>query len=124
MILKKVFLLFFYEMNRPDHEPKAFSEFMESSGLKFNLIATDFSLNRCFFECIGRKSKNWNLEFKKKGRKLNDVFDERLSVDWYVNSGQRKRYLKSLNKKKVEVLLDIVISETNLAKTFANTSYS
>ena len=53
--IKKDFLLFFDDMNRPDHEPKAFSEFMESTGLKFNLIATDFALNRCFFECIGRK---------------------------------------------------------------------
>ena len=52
--IKKDFLLFFDNMNRPDHEPKAFSEFMKSSGLKFNLRATDFALNRCFFKCIGK----------------------------------------------------------------------
>ena len=26
--------------------------------------------------------------------------DERLAADWYVYSGQRKRYLKSISKKK------------------------
>ena len=30
---------------------------------------------------------------------LNEI-DERLSAGWYVCSGQRKRYLKSISKKK------------------------
>ena len=29
-----------------------------------------------------------------------DEIDERLAADWYVCSGQRKRYLKSISKKK------------------------
>tara|TARA_Y100001978_G_C23465103_1_gene324225 strand:- start:297 stop:428 length:132 start_codon:yes stop_codon:yes gene_type:complete len=39
----------------------------------------------------------------KKEEKLNDDFDEideRLTVGWYVYSGQRKRYLKLLIKDK------------------------
>jgi len=38
-----------------------------------------------------------------KKEKLNTDFyeiDERLAAGWYVHSGQRKRYLKSLNQKK------------------------
>ena len=51
--IKKGFLLYFDDMNRPEHEPKAFSELIESTGLDFKLIATDRSFNRCCFECIG-----------------------------------------------------------------------
>ena len=29
-----------------------------------------------------------------------DEIDERLLAGWYVDSGQRKRYLKSISKKK------------------------
>ncbi len=29
-----------------------------------------------------------------------DEIDERLAAGWYVYSGQRKRYLKSISKKK------------------------
>jgi hypothetical protein len=44
-------------MNRPEHEPKAFSEFILSTGLEFKLIATDYALNRSFFVCTGNKQK-------------------------------------------------------------------
>ncbi len=56
--IKEGVFLYFDEMNRPDHEPKAFSELIESTDLKFNLISADFALNRCFFECIGKKYQN------------------------------------------------------------------
>ena len=47
------------------------------------------------------KLKNSNIV--KKEDFLDDDFnqiDARLSAGWYVHSGQRKRYLKSLNQKK------------------------
>ena len=44
----------------------------------------------------------WNLELDN-NKKLNDAFDEindRLNAGWYIWSGQRKRYLKSIMKDK------------------------
>lgn len=46
--------IYFDDLARPDHEPKAFEEFMKETGLKFKVIAVDYSLNNAFFECIGR----------------------------------------------------------------------
>ena len=43
---------YFDEMSRLEHEPKAFAEFMEETGLRFELVATDESLNNMFFECV------------------------------------------------------------------------
>ena len=43
------------------------------------------------------------MDNNKKEEKLNDDFDEideRLTAGWYVCSGQRKRYLKSIIKDK------------------------
>ena len=43
------------------------------------------------------------MKDSKKEDFLDDDFNEidaRLSAGWYVHSGQRKRYLKSLNQKK------------------------
>ena len=45
--------IFFDNMSRPEHEPRAFREFIEESGLTFKLVATEYALNRSFFECIG-----------------------------------------------------------------------
>lgn len=50
--IKQGTFIYFDDMSRPDHEPRAFCEFMDESGLKFELIATDESLNTVFFECI------------------------------------------------------------------------
>lgn len=44
--------IYFDEMSRPEHEPRAFREFMEESELKFQLVAADESLNNAFFECV------------------------------------------------------------------------
>lgn len=44
--------IYFDNMSRPDHEPRAFAEFMRDTGRKFRLVATDFSLNTSFFECV------------------------------------------------------------------------
>ena len=54
---------------------------------------------------LGEGYQLWNLELdnNKKEEKLNDDFDEideRLTAGWYVCSGQRKRYLKSIIKDK------------------------
>jgi len=43
--------IYFDDMSRPEHEPKAFSEFMRESGLQFSLISTDRSLNFALFKC-------------------------------------------------------------------------
>ena len=49
------------------------------------------------------KNKNKKLDF-------NEI-DERLSAGWYVDSGQRKRYLKSImgNKKQVFCLVLLIL---------------
>lgn len=45
--------IYFDDMGRTEHEPRAFREFMKESGLRFKLVATDYSLNNGFFECVG-----------------------------------------------------------------------
>jgi len=45
--------LYFDDLSRPEHEPRAFDEFMKESGLKFSPVSADQSLNRAVFECIG-----------------------------------------------------------------------
>jgi hypothetical protein len=40
------------DMARPDHEPRAFKDFIVESGLAFRLIAADYSMNAAFFECV------------------------------------------------------------------------
>ena len=52
-IIRKGTFIFFDEMSRIEHEPKAFGEFMKETGLKFIPICSDFGLNRVFFKCIG-----------------------------------------------------------------------
>lgn len=44
--------VYFDDLSRPEHEPKAFSEFMKDTGLKFRIVSADKTLNRVFFECI------------------------------------------------------------------------
>ena len=44
--------IYFDDMSRPDHEPRAFKEFIKESELGFRLIAADYSLNTAFFECV------------------------------------------------------------------------
>lgn len=44
--------IYFDDMSHPEHEPRAFEEFIKKSGIKFRLIATDYSLNNAFFQCI------------------------------------------------------------------------
>jgi hypothetical protein len=51
--ISKGTFIYFDEMSRPEHEPKAFKEFMDESGLTFLPICADQSLNRAFFECNG-----------------------------------------------------------------------
>jgi hypothetical protein len=47
-------LVYFDDMSRLDHEPRAFEEFMEETGLQFRLVVADESLNTAFFECVGK----------------------------------------------------------------------
>jgi hypothetical protein len=44
--------IYFDDMARPDHEPRALKDFLMESGLSFRLVATDYSLNAAFFECV------------------------------------------------------------------------
>ena len=44
--------IYFDDMSRPDHEPRAFEEFWKESGLGFRLVSTEYSLNTAFFECV------------------------------------------------------------------------
>ncbi len=51
--LKAGDFLYFGDMSRPDHEPRALEEFVRESGLRFQLVAADYSLNNAFFQCLG-----------------------------------------------------------------------
>lgn len=44
--------IYFDDMSRVEHDPRAFKEFMEETGRKFELIAVDIRLNKVFFKCI------------------------------------------------------------------------
>lgn len=44
--------IYFDDMSRPEHEPRAFREFMAETGKKFELVAADDTLNTVFFGCI------------------------------------------------------------------------
>jgi hypothetical protein len=46
-------LLYFDNLSQPDHELRAFHDFMEGSGRRFRLMAADLSLNCAAFECVG-----------------------------------------------------------------------
>jgi hypothetical protein len=45
--------LYFDDLSRPEHEPKAFEEFLRESGLRFRPVVADRSLNNAVFECVG-----------------------------------------------------------------------
>jgi peroxiredoxin len=40
-------------MSFVEHEPKAFAEFIEETGLKFRLVSADKSLAWVAFQCVG-----------------------------------------------------------------------
>ena len=44
--------VYFDDLSRPDHEPRAFDEFMRESGLRFRPVVADRSLNNAAFECV------------------------------------------------------------------------
>jgi hypothetical protein len=44
--------LYFDDLCRLEHEPKAFDEFIGESGRRFDLICSDYSLNRAIFQCV------------------------------------------------------------------------
>jgi hypothetical protein len=44
--------IYFDELCRPEHEPKAFDEFMKETGREFELVCADHSLNRAIFKCV------------------------------------------------------------------------
>lgn len=48
--------LYFDEMNHPEHEPRAFDEFLQESGLKFRPVISDKTLAYVLFECVGLPS--------------------------------------------------------------------
>lgn len=43
--------IYFDNMSRPEHEPRAFDEFMQESGLNFQPVCADQTLNCAFFQC-------------------------------------------------------------------------
>ena len=45
--------VYFDDMSRPDHEPRAFDEFVAETGRRFQPLVADMPLNRIFFECVG-----------------------------------------------------------------------
>jgi len=45
--------IYFDDMGRVDHEPKALHEFIETTKLKFEVIAADHTCNKMFFRVVG-----------------------------------------------------------------------
>jgi hypothetical protein len=45
--------LYFDDLSRPEHEARAFDEFMQESGLRFGPFAAEVTLNRAVFICEG-----------------------------------------------------------------------
>ncbi|MEZ0395082.1 MAG: class I SAM-dependent methyltransferase [Anaerolineales bacterium] len=45
--------IYFDDMSRPDHEPRALAEFLQETGLKFRPLAADVTLNNALFLCAG-----------------------------------------------------------------------
>jgi hypothetical protein len=45
--------VYFDEMSRVEHEPRAFDEFMKETGLVFHAVCAEKTLNRAFFRCEG-----------------------------------------------------------------------
>lgn len=46
-------ILYFDDLSRPEHEAKAFDEFLNETGLRFRALCADRSLNHAAFECLG-----------------------------------------------------------------------
>jgi hypothetical protein len=44
--------LYFDDMSRPDHEPRALEEFMQATGIKFLPLIADVTLNNALFMCV------------------------------------------------------------------------
>ena len=71
------------------------------------------------------------MKKKEKDLDFNEI-DERLAAGWYVDSGQRKRYLKSIIEDKKKVILSCIVNivicasipESKMPKTPAKPSYS
>jgi len=53
--INEKFYIYFDNMSRVEHEPKAFKEFMENNKLKFELVCTDYCFNRSFFKYLEKK---------------------------------------------------------------------
>jgi O-methyltransferase len=51
--IRKGSFIYFDELNQPEHEQRAFDEFLRESRLQFRLVATDWTMAFSFFECIG-----------------------------------------------------------------------
>jgi O-methyltransferase len=45
--------IYFDEFNQPEHEQRAFDEFLHESRLPFRLMATDWTMAFSLFECLG-----------------------------------------------------------------------
>jgi hypothetical protein len=51
-------LIYFDEMNQPDHELRAFDEFIRTTRARFRVVAADRSLTHVLFECTERPAPN------------------------------------------------------------------
>jgi hypothetical protein len=58
LYIKPGTFLYFDDMCRPEHEPKAFEEFMEGTGLSFKLVSVYATLNNAFFQCVEKPSES------------------------------------------------------------------
>ncbi len=51
--VKEGTFIYFDNMSRPEHEPRAFGEFMRETKLRFEGVCADRSLNCALFRCLG-----------------------------------------------------------------------
>lgn len=51
--IRKGTFIYFDEINHPEHEQRAFEEFLQESGTSFRLVAADWSMAFSLFQCVG-----------------------------------------------------------------------
>jgi Macrocin-O-methyltransferase (TylF) len=51
--IRKGTLIYFDDLNHPEHEPRAFAQFIKESGRTFKPLCADRTFTYAFFECVG-----------------------------------------------------------------------
>ena len=89
------------ERTVPDLEMPVYFEGEEAPEVKVWELPDGNQIALSLPKIFEKERKVLNLMDQKNNKELDfNVIDERLAAGWYVYNGQRKRYLKSISKKK------------------------